>query len=80
MATSICMKFSIASLFRFCFLSGSDRGARAGGGGDSGPEGPRGDLAGLVPPSLGLVPICSFPRNSLSLAGAPRAAGAPAPR
>lgn len=32
---------------------------------------------GLVPPSLGPVVICSFPRNSLSLAGAPRAADAP---
>lgn len=56
------------------------RDAAGGDGGAAGRSGPWGDLSGLVPPSLGLLPICSFPRNSLSLAGAPRAADAPAPR
>lgn len=50
--------------------TGHDRGA-------AGRPGARGDLSGLVPPSLGPVLICSFPRNSLSLAGAPRVADAP---
>lgn len=53
------------------------RGLTGRDGGATGRPGAEGDLSGLVPPSLGPVPICSFPRNSLSLAGAPRAADAP---
>jgi len=53
------------------------RGVVGWDGGAAGRPGARGDLSSLVPPSLGPVPICSFPRNSLSLAGAPRAADAP---